>query len=232
MKTRPPGLDTVFLDAGGVLVFPNWRRISETLSRHGVSVSAARLEAADPHARHTIDVPGMIATTSDQSRGWHYFNLVLQHAGAPLTSDTDAALLELKAYHDTHNLWELVPADVPRSLGRLRSAGYRTAVVSNANGTLHAAFDRLGLTPLIDVVLDSAREGVEKPDPRLFEIALERTRSRADTTLHAGDIYNVDVVGARAAGLRAVLIDAGNLYPDADCPRYRSLSALVDVLAG
>jgi FMN phosphatase YigB (HAD superfamily) len=84
------------------------------------------------------------------------------------------------------------------------------------------------MTSAFDVVLDSADEGVEKPDPRFFEIALERSGAQASTTIHVGDLYYVDVVGARNAGLRAVLLDEANLRPDADCPRVRTLSELVD----
>jgi len=53
---------------------------------------------------------------------------------------------------------------------------------------------------------------VEKPDPRLFEIALERARADRAATIHCGDIYHIDVVGARAAGLPAVLLDSAGLY--------------------
>ena len=80
-------------------------------------------------------------------------------------------------------------------------------------------------------MLDSADEGVEKPDPRLFEIALARSGARAETTLHVGDLYSVDVVGARSAGLHAVLLDAADLYEEIDCPRVRSLDHLADVIA-
>jgi len=76
-------------------------------------------------------------------------------------------------------------------------------------------------------VLDSADEGVEKPDPRFFEIALERSGARKETTIHVGDLYYVDVIGARSAGLRGVLMDEANLRPDADCPRVHTLDELV-----
>ena len=117
------------------------------------------------------------------------------------------------------------------ALAALRARGLRMVVVSNANGTLRAHLDRLGLTPRFDFVLDSADEGVEKPDPRFFEIALERSGAVRETTIHVGDLYYVDVVGARAAGLRGVLLDEGNLRPDADCPRVRSLDELVHRIA-
>lgn len=221
-------LETVFLDAGGVLVFPNWVRVSDELARHGVEVSADTLGAADPHAKQKLDLAQTIHATTDDSRGWLYFNLVLSHAGIPLTAATDAALKGLQAYHAKHNVWETVPDDAGPSLDRLRRLGLRIVVVSNANGTLQDMFGRLGLAERVDVLIDSHVEGVEKPDPRLFEIALKRSGARAATTVHVGDLYQVDVVGARAAGLRAVLLDAANLYRDADCPRVRSLPELCD----
>ena len=81
-------IQTVFLDAGGVLVNPNWTRVSDTLRRHGVEVSAATLAAAEPHAKRRLDTGDTIAVTTDQQRGWTYFNLVLTEAGMPL-SDVD-----------------------------------------------------------------------------------------------------------------------------------------------
>jgi HAD superfamily hydrolase (TIGR01509 family) len=103
-------------------------------------------------------------------------------------------------------------------------------VVSNANGRLHVMMERVGLARFFDVILDSQLEGVEKPDKRLFEIALERAGARAETTLHVGDFYWIDVRGARAAGVHPVLLDAAWLYDAADCPRVRSLGELADRL--
>ncbi|HUR81407.1 MAG TPA: HAD family hydrolase [Thermoanaerobaculia bacterium] len=221
----------MFLDAGGVLVNPNWFRVSETLARHGVHIAAAALATAEPHAKKRLDTGATIRATNDQQRGWTYFNFVLDAAGVPLSDATAAALAELHAYHQEFNLWESVPEEVLPALALLRARGFRLVVLSNANGTLHRAFDRLGLTSAFDVIFDSYREGVEKPDPRLFEIALERSGARAETTMHVGDLYHVDVAGARAAGITPVLFDVANLYPDCDCLRVGSLMALVDALA-
>jgi HAD superfamily hydrolase (TIGR01509 family) len=223
-------IQTVFLDAGGVLVNPNWSRVSDALSRHGVDVSSAILAAAEPRAKKRLDTGDTIKATNDQQRGWTYFNLVLTEAGIPLSSATAAALTELHAYHQTHNLWETVPDEVLPALAALRAAGLRLVVLSNANGTLHRAFDRLGLTTSFDVIFDSHNEGVEKPDPRFFQIALERSGADAATTVHVGDLYHVDVAGARAAGLTPVLLDVGGLYPDCDCLRVSSLTELVGAL--
>jgi putative hydrolase of the HAD superfamily len=141
---------------------------------------------------------------------------------------TSAALTELHAYHQANNLWELVPDGVRPALAALRDRGLTLVVVSNANGTLRRHMDRIGLAPHVDIVVDSQDEGVEKPDPRLFQIALERAGARPESTIHVGDLYQVDIVGARAAGLRGILLDETGLHPDADCDRVASLAELVE----
>jgi HAD superfamily hydrolase (TIGR01662 family) len=219
-------LETVFLDAGGVLVYPNWSRVADALAEHGVRTDSQTLAAAEPLAKRRLDVEKTITATNDSGRGWLYFNLVLEAAGITRSGATDTALAELHAFHMTNNLWEYVPPDVPRVLADLRASGLRLVVVSNANGKLRHLFERLGLTRHFDYILDSHEEGVEKPDPRLFTTAMTRSGAQAHSTIHVGDLYEVDVVGARSAGIRGVLLDEGGLYEDADCPRVRSLSEL------
>ncbi|MEO8500523.1 MAG: HAD hydrolase-like protein, partial [Vicinamibacteria bacterium] len=73
---------------------------------------------------------------------------------------------------------------------------------------------------------DSYVEKVEKPDPRFFEIALERSGSTRATTVHVGDFYEIDVVGARRAGLEAILLDPADVNRDRDCVRVRTLDEL------
>ena len=222
---------TLFLDAGGVLVHPNWDRVAETLARHGVAVSANALRAAEPRAKLAIDEAIRSAAAPDARRAWQYMELVLEGAGVPVDAAAAAALAELRAYHAAHNLWEHVPADVAPALERLSSLGLRLVVVSNANGVLHAMFDRVGLARHFHTICDSCVEGVEKPDPRFFRIALERSGSDAESTLHVGDLFHVDVAGARSAGLRAMLVDPHDLYGAYPTARVRSLDELADVLA-
>lgn len=230
MGGRSLALDTLFLDGGGVLVNPNWERVSAALLAHGVSASSAVLSAAEPLAKRDLDTPAAVPATSDAKRGWLYFDLVLSHAGIERSEATDAALRDLRDYHSRFNLWESVPAEVRPALERFKAAGLRLVVVSNANGTIQVLFDRLGLAPFFDFLFDSHVEKVEKPDPRFFALALDRSGSRAERTVHVGDLYNIDVVGARAAGLQAVLLDSAGLYPTADCPRVPGLRALADAL--
>jgi putative hydrolase of the HAD superfamily len=223
-----PPIQTVFLDAGGVLIHPNWQRVSDTFARHGIAVPAAALRDAEPDVKFGIDTADRVSTTSDADRGSALFNGVLDRAGVAASAQRDVALSELYAYHMEHNLWEDVDPHAADVLERLRARNFTLAIVSNANGVVHRAFERAGLRRYFDVICDSHIEGVEKPDPRFFEIVLDRTRSSRETTLHVGDLYEVDVVGARRAGLRALLLDPHNLYGEFEVERIRSLGQLVD----
>jgi HAD superfamily hydrolase (TIGR01549 family) len=242
----PTSVKVLLLDVGGVLVRPNFDRLAAALRAHGVFADPAAMAAAEPRIKKTLDrppspgsrgignapaIPDVLAGHSrypatDAERGWHYFNLVLSQSGVARSAATDAALAEVKAWHDQHCLWEDVLPGVRPALERVRGAGLRLAAVSNSNGTLRRLFDRLGFSPLFEVILDSQVEGIEKPDPRLFQLALEKLGAPAGDAMHAGDFYNVDVAGARAAGIRPVLVDEAGLYPDADCPRVASLAEL------
>jgi HAD superfamily hydrolase (TIGR01549 family) len=222
--------DTVSLDAGGVLVWPNWVRVSDALRANGIDVDPGVLAAADAPVRRSLDEPALIATLSDQRRSWDFFNRVLMRSGVTLSTATEAALTVLREYQRTSNIWEHVPAFVVPALVELRRRGFKLVVVSNANGTVRRTFNRLGLDILVDEIIDSAEEGIEKPDRRLFEVALARIGSRPERTLHAGDFYHIDVVGARSAGMTPVLVDESDLYGDFDCARIRSIAELPAVL--
>ncbi len=219
-------IETVFLDAGGVLIHPNFDRVASTLQSRGVRTSGDTLRSAEPLAKRDLEDPSFIKSSDDDSRGLVYFATVLRRAGIEIDDRVRAALTELRAYHAANNLWEIADPGLVPFLIRLRARGLRRVVVSNANGTLHAHFDRLGLTRYFDAVFDSYVEKVEKPDPRFFEIALERSGSRKETTVHVGDFFEIDVVGARRAGLDAILLDPANVNEDRDCVRVRTLDEL------
>jgi HAD superfamily hydrolase (TIGR01549 family) len=218
------------MDAGGVLVYPNWQRAAGTLARHGVYVEPAALAAAEPAAKRRLDVAPTVRVTNDSQRGFLYFDLILEATGIDRSPASDAALAELKAFNDVEGTWDDVAPGAVAALMRMREAGLRVVVVSNSNGTLRRLFGRTGLAPHVDVLVDSAEEQVEKPNPRLFQIAIERSGADPATTIHCGDLYEIDVVGARAAGLPAVLLDTAGIYGEVDCPRVGSLAEYADGL--
>jgi putative hydrolase of the HAD superfamily len=109
--------------------------------------------------------------------------------------------------HVALNLYSLVPQGLGAALDRVRARGVRVAIVSNSEGMLERLFAQLGVAKHFDTVVDSARVGVEKPDPRIFAIAIERCAATPARTLHLGDSVATDVRGAQAAGIRCALVD-------------------------
>jgi putative hydrolase of the HAD superfamily len=89
-----------------------------------------------------------------------------------------------------------------------------------------------GLAALVDFVIDSSEVGVEKPDPRIFALGLARGGVAASEAAYVGDLYSVDVLGARAAGLAAVLIDPRGYWGPRDCLLARDADHAVAILLG
>lgn len=101
-------------------------------------------------------------------------------------------------------------ADVREALKRWRAQGRRLFVVSNWDVSLHDVLRETGLVAYIDGVITSAEAGCSKPDPRIFELALTLAGSPRGEALHIGDSFGEDVLGARAAGIAAVLLRRGD----------------------
>jgi putative hydrolase of the HAD superfamily len=75
-------------------------------------------------------------------------------------------------------------------------------------------------------ITDSGNVGHEKPHPAIFEAALREMKASAAESLYVGDVYSVDYVGARQAGMQAVLFDVAGAYRDREFPRVESLAGL------
>ena len=220
-------LTTILFDAGGTLVRPNFQRMADEFGADGVHSTATALADADRQFRVLFEQPGFERPTTDPWR--HYLEHLTRCAS--LSPFPDAACERLRRYHDASNLWEdLMPGTI-EALEQL-APHYRLGVVSNANGTVRALMARLGLDRFFDMVVDSQEEGVQKPDPRLFRIGVERMRATPESTVYVGDIFTVDILGARGAGLSAVLIDPNGLHADKPCDRIATMLELPALLAG
>ena len=96
--------------------------------------------------------------------------------------------------------------DAPPALGELRDRGLRLVVTSNWDCSLPEVLERAGLAPLVDGVASSAGAGRAKPAPDVFLEALRLAGVEAPEAVHVGDSVENDLGGARAAGVRAVLL--------------------------
>jgi len=156
--------------------------------------------------------------------------VALRALGVP--ADAMTPILDALREHNLREcLWRVVEPDTSSVLGELANRGFALGVVSNADGRIEGDLGRLGLASHFATVVDSHVVGVEKPDPRIFALALEQLGATADTAVYVGDVFAIDVLGARRAGLQAVLVDVLSCYPgDVDCARISRLSELLSLL--
>lgn len=214
----------VLLDAGGTLIGPResygavYARVMAGL---GIERPTAVFESA---LRDTWEEMNRLVPAGADRYGWfpggeqgywlRFARLALEKAGVGRHEAPVEQVLEgLRESFLAPSSWLVYP-EVPAVLDELRRLGARLAVVSNWDSRLPGLLDRLGLADRFDAIVVSHLEGIEKPHPDLFRRGLERLRARSSEALHVGDTPELDLAGARAAGLEAVLVDrAGRLDP-------------------
>lgn len=228
----------VFLDAGGTIIEIDFRHLREVMVEEGLSAgrgtgndglpSDAAFLAAGRDARAWY--LGHVRDGSLPLDAWHgYFERVFSGAGIPAEA-LPGLLTRLWERNVRAGIWQRAVPGASGTLTRLTRRGLRLAVISNSEGRVAQDIAIAGLAHHFETIVDSGLVGVEKPDPRIFAIALERVGAAPDESVYVGDIYHIDVLGARSAGLRAILLDPYRLQLDADCPRIESLGELEGVL--
>ena len=224
----------IFFDAGNTLIHMDYAAIATALAGQGVRAGATDVQRAEWRARVRLDASfGHGISTESSDTGDRYLRFLLDELGV-----RDAAVMAaLSAWRRTYNapvgLWTEGEPEAEAALTLARARGLRTACISNSNGTVEAILEGLGLARHLDFIIDSSKVGVEKPDPRIFHLALERAAVAAAEAVYVGDLYSVDVVGARAAGLAAILMDPGACWGSRDCPSVpTALAAVHHVLDG
>ena len=119
---------------------------------------------------------------------------------------------------------------VPDTLQALRDAGYSLGVVSNRSNPCYEECEQLGLLALLDFAYVAAEVDAWKPDPRIFDRALEITGSPPGRTIYVGDNLYADIAGAHNAGLQPVLHDPRGIFPEAECQTIRYIRDLTVIL--
>jgi putative hydrolase of the HAD superfamily len=157
-----------------------------------------------------------------------YEQMVLQGAGASVSVDL-AGRIFARVRQLPYDL--ALFDDVVAGLERLRGRGLTLGLLSNLPQAGQELARALGLSPYLDFVLTSQEAGAEKPHPLIFQKALERAAVAPAEAVHVGDQYSADVLGARGAGIRAVLMDRyATLEQALDCPLVHSMPELLDLL--
>lgn len=209
----------VLLDVGGVITTPDHDMLRVGLSRAGADPSTEALDRAHYAGMSALDA-GFLATGALNWR--QYDAAVARVVGVPEDRIADA-VAGLQAAWEGVRGWHRIVPGVLDGLRQLAETGVSLGVVSNADGTVAdqlvaARVCQVGAGHGVEVavVVDSTVVGIEKPDPRIFSVALDALGVGNDLlpqVVHVGDSIFADVRGAQAAGLRPLHLD-----PYGDCP--------------
>jgi HAD superfamily hydrolase (TIGR01549 family) len=235
---HPQAIRAVFFDVGFTLLrpYPSLRDIVRaTCAAQGMVIDddalAAHAPAAEQYffrAQHVQK--GTWGDNAAINRAWmEYFTLLLEpFVAEPQRSQCAAAVL---LAFDQHSAWRPY-ADVQAALATL-SARYTLGLISDWGIGLGPILREHDLLRYFGVLVVSATSRRAKPDPHLFETALQRADALGDYTVYVGDSYVQDVLGARAAGIHPILIDRRKRHDPAqiDCPVIHALDELVALLA-
>ncbi len=238
---QPQAIRTVFFDAGFTLLrpFPSMPEICQRVSQrldlhiHLEQIQQQVDEAEDFYFRQSRVDRHTWASDGTIKAFWvDYYTALLR----PLVEEHDEPRLSqlAVAIHDEfekHTSWEIY-GDVLPTLQALRRRGYTLGIISDWGIALGPILHRLNLTQYFDCLLISAATQHAKPFPSLYELALQRANAIPDYTVHIGDSYIYDVLGARSVGMTPILLDrADKLTPhDVDCLLVHSLYELLDLL--
>jgi putative hydrolase of the HAD superfamily len=227
-----PPIEAVLVDVGGVLVLPDHDRMVGAFESAGVRVDRDRLDRA-----HYAGVAALNEFKEGDREVWAAYNRAYARSCDAPADALDDVVEHLLNEFATGEVWSRTVHGSVDALRRLGALGVRLAIVSNADGN---AEQRLredavcqvgpGRGATVEAIFDSTVVGVAKPDPRIFEMALDALAVPAAHAIHVGDTPGADVDGARAAGVRPVLIDPYDFHSDLDVERVSSLVDVVELV--
>jgi len=220
-----PGFRTIFFDVGNTLLFPNRQRILAPLPAQ-LHPSLSQWQALERKTKTEFD-SGMQGGRVDHSFWWTFHSYLLEQANATgeqsgVDGNFDALRDELVRNTQISANWDQILPGTRESLERIGSR-HGIAVISNADGKIDGVLRRCGIFNCFESVTDSGIVGQEKPHPAIFQAALDKMHALPAESLYVGDVYSVDYLGARNAGMDAILFDVAGTYRDRNLPRVESL---------
>lgn len=225
-------LRAVFFDVGNTLIYP-YPSVSEVcrqvLAEAGhvrdLDAIAELMPLVDAYYEDRYRADDTFWTNEEETSSvWvGMYSLLCTKLGI----ENDATVLARRVYDEFGKAERWRPYDdVLPAFERLRARGLRVGIISNWDGRLVALMESLGASDFLDVVISSADVGLRKPDPRIFELACARVGVGPAEAAHVGDHVYADVLGASAAGMRAVLIDRHGTVTDEGPAPIRTLDEL------
>ena len=239
--TTRPELQAVVFDAGGTLVRLDFEWMSEMLAGLGVTAGVEDLRRAEVHGRRRYDALAG-STPKTPAIGLHpplgsvgptraYFTGLLEAVGCRHPVLEEALERMQQRQVPPSLLWARPMEGARAALDGVVALGLRACCVSNSDGRAELHLKSFGMRTGLEFVVDSQLVGVEKPDRRIFEIALAKLGLAAARAVYVGDIRSVDEAGAHATGMHFVLIDPFGDYAPPGQLAVRRLEELPALLA-
>jgi putative hydrolase of the HAD superfamily len=241
--------EIILLDCGGTITWPPFDRLATTVrGLKGIELPVETQCRAFHRGSHALEdwqrTNLALPAASPLELSVWIFNAGLAAEGFPGAWDLACGQAMTERGERPGN-WDYTFPWVKPCLERLKRAGYRLALVSNADGHVLQMINRLGYAPYFEAVIDSCVVGVAKPDPQIFYLALKAlgleeyvlmAKAAADgqgirpPVLFVGDSFRNDFTGATQAGLHARLLDPLGLYAEWTPQRTTDLRTLTDEL--
>jgi putative hydrolase of the HAD superfamily len=218
----------ILFDAGNTLLRMDYAVIAGHLHSRGRAVTLDQVEEAELRARVRLD-PHLAPGSSTESTATHgrYLRYLLEHLDVTEEEEIRAIAQWRRGYNLPVGLWTRADPEAATALRRVRAAGLVAGVISNSNGSVRSILEETGLAAHLDFIIDSSVVGIEKPDPRIFHLGLREAGATAEQAVYVGDLYSVDVLGARAAGLDGILLDPRGFWAPRDCRLAAGLNEAV-----
>lgn len=229
----PNTVDAIVFDIGGVFTYPDYQPVEARLDAMGVTPPAevaAYREAHHAGVRALVDADR--PTEEHKADFWHVYDAAY---GATLGVDQG----DLEAFRvAVRESWSWVHGENVAAFHRLSETGMPAAIVSNNDGTAPEQMRDHGVCqvgpgplPSVAAIVDSTLVGVAKPDPAIFDPAIEALGLAPGRVLYVGDTVHADVRGAMAAGLQVIQLDPFDHHADFDHARCRDLDELLTLLS-
>lgn len=214
----------IFFDVGNTLLFPNRAKLLAPIAAEK-HPSLEEWQTLERRTKREFD-EGLVSGKIDHGFWWTFHTHLLNE----LSTFNEVVRDTLVQNTQNSGNWDQILPGTREALERIRQQ-YAIAVISNSDGNINAVLGRCGICDCFASITDSGNVGHEKPHPAIFAAALGEMNAQPADSLYVGDVYSIDYIGARNAGMDAVLFDVSGAYRERELPRVESLAELESWLA-
>jgi putative hydrolase of the HAD superfamily len=213
-QDRMTAKECFLFDAGNTLIRLHPSReelLQEIFIKHGFETTIGQVKVAFMLSDDMINLGGFTTLSKEKQRVFwmEYTSGLMDTIGLP-KDDLENIARSVSETFCAPRSWSPF-SDVFGTIGKLKESGCTLGVVSNAETCLRAILEENQLAKHFDTIVISEEVGVEKPDPSIFQKALDKLDFTPDKCVHIGDTIEADVIGARSAGITPVWLDRERL---------------------